>query len=188
MGEATSGSPPGGEAPNRRGWRPPDDASASGLSGSPGPERYELRPPEAPPPPPHQPAAPPTTLPGSVAGLARAVNTTSVQSGGNGVSTTVVTFRLEQYDARAGRTGVVTVRLFGDDALGFVSEGDWVEVVGKSKRGFIQAAKAVNHTSQAQYSRSGQGVVKVVQYIVFSLVVLFILTIFVSILVSIVRS
>src|SRR4051794_6479516 len=157
MGDAARGSPPGGEAPYRRGWQLPDDVAAGEVSGSPasGPQRRDEGP-RAAPPPPDLASAVPSTLPTSVAGLARAVNVTSVQAG-NGTSTTVVTFRLEQYDARAGRTGVVTVRLFGDDALGFVTEGDWVEVAGKAKRGFIKADRAINHTSQAQYSRSGQG-------------------------------
>jgi hypothetical protein len=183
MGEGASGSP-GGDAPNRHGWQLPDD-----TSGVPGPPAYdagrydEQRP--LPPPPQGRPSAMPTTMPGSVAGLARAVNVASVQGGANGVQTTVVTFRLEQYDARAGRTGVVTVRLSGDSAIGFVADGDWVEVIGKTKRGFLTASRAVNHTSQAQYSAAGQGCAKIAAIIAFCLILLFILGIGVTILLSV---
>jgi hypothetical protein len=183
MGEGVGG-PPGGDAPNRHGWQLPDDAA----SRVPGPPAYdaggydEQRPLQ---PPQDRPSAMPTTMPGSVSGLARAVNVASVQGGANGVQSTVVTFRLEQYDARAGRTGVVTVRLAGDSAIGFVADGDWVEVTGKTKRGFLTASRAVNHTSQAQYSAAGQGCAKIAAIVVFSLVVLFILGIGVSILLSV---
>jgi hypothetical protein len=164
MGDAAGGTPAGGEAPDRRGWRPPDDAADAGIPASQvsdarrqneaAPSAWSL-------PPRHDASMMHTTMPGSVAGLARAVTATRVQ-GGNGTETTVVTFRLEQHDPRAGRTSVMTVRLLGDDALGFVSEGDWVEVLGKAKRGFIEATKAVNHTSQAQYSRPTQALAKAV--------------------------
>lgn len=186
MGSATGGSPPGGEVPNRRGWRPPDDATSAGNVGRPenwDVERYDRQPQ---PPPQERAPALPTTMPDSVTGLVRAVNTTSVP-GQNGVQTTIVTFRLEQYDPRAGRTGVMTVRLFGDEAIGFVTDGDWVEVTGKSKRGFLKADQAVNHTSHAQYSRRGQGCARAAFAVVFILAVLFVLAIFVSLLVSVVH-
>jgi hypothetical protein len=67
------------------------------------------------------------------------------------ISQAVVTFRLEQYDPYAGRTGLVTVRLLGNRAIGFVTEGDWIEVQGKAESGFINAETALNHTSGAQF-------------------------------------
>lgn len=180
------GSAPDGDPASRRGWRLPDDVTG----GQSGPPPLERRPPDRPraaPAPLRETAStPPATLPQGVAGLARGVAVTSVQSP-NGTQTTVVTFRLEQHDARAGRTGVVTVRLFGEQALGFAADGDWVEVTGKVKDGFLKAAHAVNHTTQAQYSRSGHGVANVVAIIAFCLVVLFILSIGISILLDVVR-
>jgi hypothetical protein len=170
MGDAAGGSPPGGGSSNRRGWRPPDDLTPDGPSGASAPEPTSgnERRPAPPSPPPVIASSLQTTLPGSVTGQASAVAATSVQSP-NGIQTTVVTFRLEQYDARAGRTGVTTVRLTGEHALGFVTEGDWVEVLGKSKHGFIEASKAVNHTSRAQYSRSGEGCSKAALYVAYAL-------------------
>jgi hypothetical protein len=186
MSEVTNGPSSGGNPPNRRGWRLPEDGAPGGPPGFPGPGRGEQRLRGAPPP--WQAAsAQPSTLPGSVSGLARAVNPTTVQNP-NGTSTTVVTFRLEQYDARAGRTGVLTVRLFEENALGFVNEGDWVEVTGKLKHGFLKADKAVNHTSQAQYSRSAHRAAKIIGAIAFCLVLMFILGIGVSILLSVLHS
>lgn len=186
MSEVTNGPSSGGNASNRRGWRLPDETAAGGAPGYPRPDP-DQRPRGMAAPPPRELAAQPTTLPASVAGLARAVNPTTVQNP-NGTSTTVVTLRLEQYDARAGRTAVMTVRLFGENALGFVTEGDWVEVTGKVKNGFIKADKAVNHTSHARYSRSGGGAVKVVQIIIFCLILSFILGIGVSILLSVLHN
>jgi hypothetical protein len=113
---------------------------------------------------------------GSVAGQASALATTSVQSP-NGVQTTVVTFRLEQYDARAGRTAVTTARMIGDQALGFAAEGDWIEVLGKSKHGIIEVSRAVNLTSQAQYSRPGEGCSKVALYVAYGVFIIVFLAI-----------
>jgi hypothetical protein len=49
----------------------------------------------------------------------------------------------------------VTARLHGDQAIGFVTEGDWVEVEGTLAGGFLEAKAAFNHTSGAQFrSRS----------------------------------
>jgi hypothetical protein len=94
---------------------------------------------------------PRSVLANSVAGQARNVGMGTLQ--GPGGSAAVVTFRLEQYDPNAGRTGLVTVRMVGNQAMGFATEGDWVEVNGKSKSGFLDAKTAVNHTSGAQYRR-----------------------------------
>jgi len=187
MSEVTNGPTSGGNSPNRRGWRLPDDMAPGGAPGFPGPRPGEQRLRGAAPPPRQAASAQPSMLSGSVSGLARAVNPTTVQNP-NGTSTTVVTFRLEQYDARAGRTGVLTVRLFEENALGFVNEGDWVEVAGKLKNGFLKADKAVNHTSHAQYSRSAHRAAKIISVIAFCLVLMFILGIGVSILLSVLQN
>jgi hypothetical protein len=105
-----------------------------------------------------------SVLPNSVAGQARNVSLGSLQ--GPGGSVAVVTFRLEQYDPNAGRTGLVTVRMVGNQAMGFATEGDWVEVNGNFKRGVLDAKAAFNHTSGAQYrGSSGHGRVLVIAVI-----------------------
>lgn len=167
MGDDTSGLPPEGDAPHPHGWQLPDDAASGEVSPSSGQESHHDEKTRGRPP-------PPPTLPRSVTGLASSVN----------VAAADVTFRLEQYDARAGRTGVVTVRLFGDAAIGFVTDGDWVEVTGKNKRGFLKAARAFNHTTQAQYSGRGNGCA----IVVVCLVALLSLVTVVSILLAIVQN
>jgi hypothetical protein len=135
----------------RRGWQPPTGSDSP-------PDRVPPRPGGADPADVvNQGHGPPqdgrfrSVLPNSVAGQARNVAVGSVQ--GPGGSAAVVTFRLEQYDPNAGRTGLVTVRMLGNQAMGFATEGDWVEVNGKSKRGFLDVEAAFNHTSGAQYRR-----------------------------------
>ena len=208
MNEVTNGPSSGGTAPNRRGWRLPDDMApgrAPGFPGSgpgypgsgpgypgsgpgyPGSGPGGQRPRGATPSPWQSAPAQPNLLPKSVAGLARAVNVSTVQNP-NKTATTMVTFRLEQYDARAGRTGVLTVRLFEENALGFVNDGDWVEVTGKIKHGILKADKAVNHTSQAQYSRSKHLAAKIIGGIALFLILAFILGIGVSILLSVLHN
>jgi hypothetical protein len=87
---------------------------------------------------------------GSEIGQARDV---SVQSPKNGIDL-FLGFRLERHDAKSGRLGPVAVRLAGDGALGFASEGDWVEVQGKAKNGLINGNRAFNHTTRIGYKRS----------------------------------
>jgi len=88
-------------------------------------------------------------LAGGIAGEARNIS--------QGTSGAEVTFRLEQHDPSAGRTSMVTVRLWGNGVVGFVSEGYWVEVRGKSKRGFLKAQVAFNRTSGAEFRSPGAG-------------------------------
>jgi hypothetical protein len=95
----------------------------------------------------------------------------------------VVTFRLEQHAPAAGRTSMVTVRLHGSRAIGFVSEGDWVEARGHSRHGFLNAEVALNRTSGAEYrsaSKVGRRVGHVIFYIIFTLIVLTILLFFIA--------
>jgi hypothetical protein len=88
-------------------------------------------------------------LAGGVAGEVRNISQGTVQR--NNVPITVVTFRLERHDPSGGRTSVVTVRLRGSRAIGFASEGDWVEALGQSSQGFINVRRAVNRTSGAEF-------------------------------------
>jgi hypothetical protein len=135
----------------RRGWQPPTGSDSPPGAVPPRPSgsdpadavKQEHRPPQG--------GRFSSVLPNSVAGQARNVGVGTRQ--GPGGSVAVVTFRLEQYDPNAGRTGLVTVRMVGNQAMGFATEGDWVEVNGKSKSGFLDAKTAVNHTSGAQYRR-----------------------------------
>lgn len=164
MGDDTSGLTPEGDAPHPHGWQLPDDAASGEVSTSSGQESHHEEKARG-----RLPPAP--ALPQSVTGLASSVNVAGAD----------VTFRLEQYDARAGRTGVVTVRLFGDAAIGFVKDGDWVEVTGKTKRGFLKAARAYNHTTQTQYSGRGNGCAIVVVCLVALLSLVTVVSIFVAI-------
>jgi hypothetical protein len=148
---------PGDESPEnqgferRRGWEPPSGSDLpSGLdpprsAGSEPADAVSQRPgpPEG--------DRPRSVLANSVAGQARDVAVGSMSISGGSLA--VVTFRLEQYDPHAGRTGLVTARLLGDTAMGFATEGDWVEVNGKHEGGFINVQAAFNHTSGAQFTR-----------------------------------
>jgi hypothetical protein len=150
----------------RRGWQPPTGSDSPPGAVPPRPSgsdpadavKQEHRPPQG--------GRFSSVLPNSVAGQARNVGVGTRQ--GPGGSVAVVTFRLEQYDPNAGRTGLVTVRMVGNQAMGFATEGDWVEVNGKSKSGFLDAKTAVNHTSGAQYrGPSDYARVLVITFVVF---------------------
>jgi hypothetical protein len=120
-------------------------------------------------------------LAGGIAGEARNIAQGTIQ--GSNSSVTVVTFRLEQHDPSAGRTSMVTVRLYGGRAVGFVSEGDWVEAKGQSRQGFLNAEVALNRTSGAEFrskSKVGRRVGHTLFYIAFTLIVLTILLFFVG--------
>jgi hypothetical protein len=75
----------------------------------------------------------------TIKGEARAV-VENFLSRPNGTVTSVVTFRLEQYDAARGRIGITPVRIVGDKALGFVSDGELI------------AKTAVNISTSAIYA------------------------------------
>jgi hypothetical protein len=119
---------------------------------------------------------PPPVLAGGIAGEARNIS--------QGASGAEVAFRLERHDASAGRTSMVTVRLWGNRVAGFVSEGDWVEAKGKSKSGFLNARVAINRTSGAEFRSGNSGCGRVVFIIFFVFCLLFIAGIFISILIS----
>jgi hypothetical protein len=156
---------PGAEPPEnqgfkrRGGWQPP-----TGSDLPPGPVEPHPAGADSQGPGPPEGDRPKSVLDNSVAGQARDVAVGSMS--GPGGTESVVTFRLEQYDPHAGRTGLVTVRMVGNTAMGFATEGDWVEVNGKRKGGFLNVQSAFNHTSGAQFSRRfgclGAGMVIVV--------------------------
>ena len=108
-------------------------------------------------------AGPEARWPGSEIGQARDV---TVQSPKNGIDL-FLGFRLERYDARSGRLGPIAVRLVGDRALGFASEGDWVEVLGKSNNGLIDGVRAFNHTTRTAYRRSRRRILIPIVLVVF---------------------
>jgi hypothetical protein len=149
----------------RRGWEPPTGSDPPRPAGS-DPAKTPGRGPSPP-----EGDRPRSVLGNSVAGQARDV---AVGTMGEGIS--VVTFRLEQYDPHAGRTGLVTVRMVGPTAMGFATEGDWVEVNGKDKGGFINVKSAFNHTSRAQF-RQRYGCVGAGMTVLVLSGILFILTI-----------
>ena len=173
--------PPPGQGPSRpAGWQHPD------VSGRPAPvPRAVGQPARAPDPRAPAPGGglrPPPILPGGVAGEVRNVTQGTIQ-GPNQTTRIVITFRLEQHNPSAGRTGMVTVRMFGSGAIGFVSDGDWVEVQGEPKHGFLNARVAVNRTSGAEFRPSrgrGRKFGLVVGYILFFGFLLFIVFFMVS--------
>jgi hypothetical protein len=173
--------PPGGQAPRRRaGWQLP--GVPAGASGPPQPPRPaggqpdrddRLKRRSAP--------RPSAVLAGGIAGEARNIAQGTIQSSNSSVN--VVTFRLEQHDPSVGRTSMVTVRLYGGRAVGFVSEGDWVEAKGQSRHGFLNAEVALNRTSGAEFrsaSKVGRRIGHGIFYIAFTLIVLTILLFFVA--------
>jgi hypothetical protein len=168
--------PPEGRTPQRRaGWQLPGVSGSSPRapeSGRPAASgRDASRTPET------RGALPPSpVLVGGIAGEARNISQGTASE---------VTFRLERHDASAGRTSMVTVRLWGNGVAGFVSEGDWVEVQGKSKRGFLNAKAAVNRTSGAEFRSTTAGCrrVGVVVFVIFFVISLLIIVgIFISVL------
>ncbi len=169
---ADRGAESGQQPIKRRGWQLPSDPGSPPGSVPPGPggfDRADARHGPGPP----QGVRPRSVLANSVAGQAR--NVALSNSGGHAV----LTFRLEQHDPYAGRTGLVTVRMRGDRAIAFVTEGDWVEVRGRSKRGFLDAKRAFNHTSGAQFRgpSAGWGAAAITVFVIFVLsVVAFIVT------------
>ncbi len=132
------------------------------ITGSPGGDLPPLRPAGwqlpvsgSQPAPPGRVNRPPPVLAGGVAGEVRNLAQGTIHH--NNGSTTVVTFRLEQHNPAAGRTSIVTVRMKGSRAIGFASEGDWVEALGPASQGFINARRAINRTSGAEFQSSSSG-------------------------------
>jgi len=177
--------PPGGQAPQRRtGWQLPG-APGSVPGGAPGPpqrqDRAGGRPAHGDGLKPRSAAPPSAVLAGGIAGEARNIAQGTIQGSNSSVS--VVTFRLEQHDPSAGRTSMVTVRLYGGRAVGFVSEGDWVEAKGQTRQGFLNAEVALNRTSGAEFrskSKVGRRVGHTLFYIAFTLIALTIILFFVA--------
>jgi hypothetical protein len=181
--------PPGGQAPQRRtGWQlpgAPGSVPGGAPGGAPGPpqrqDRAGGRPDHGDRSKPRSAERPSAVLTGGIAGEARNIQLGTIQ--GSNSSIIVLTFRLEQHDPSAGRTSMVTVRMYGGSAVGFVSEGDWVEAKGQSRRGFLNAEVALNRTSGAEFrtkSKVGRRVGHTLFYIAFTLIVLTILLFFVS--------
>jgi hypothetical protein len=173
MAESGRGSSGEGRPRRRRGWQLPAGSNPQheGSANPPEVARQGQGPSEI--------SRPRSVLPHSLAGQARNVALGTMQTSGT-TSQAVVTLRLEQYDPYAGRTGVVTVRLNGDQAIGFVTDGDWVEVQGKAEHGFINAKAAFNHTSGAEFHEA-RGCGRAIAIIGTVLVILFILYIVVSV-------
>lgn len=117
---------------------------------------------------------PQPTLTGSVIGQVATVNETSVQVNQQPVA--VSTLRLESHTAHEGRTAVATVRLQGPEAVGFAEVGDWIEVTGKKKSVFLLGAKAINHTTNATFTKPSH----MLQIIIFTMVVAVMASMFIT--------
>jgi hypothetical protein len=83
---------------------------------------------------------------GGVVGVARNIQLRSQQSGfANFQRTTqILSFRLEQYDRIGNRVRVAPVEMRGQNIIGFITDGDWVEVFGKEKDGLLDADATEN--------------------------------------------
>jgi hypothetical protein len=123
-------------------------------------------------------------LPDGVAGEVRNISQGTQQV--NAETVTVLTFRLERHDPSGGRTSVVTVRLRGSQAIGFATEGDWVEAQGKDSKGFLDVRRAVNRTSGAEYQGGTSRGQKIAQAVIFTLALGFILTIVVILVINLI--
>ena len=118
---------------------------------------------------PRRPAASPrSTAPikpgsqGGIVGVARNIQQRSEQSGYAGGnfgsyqrSVQVLSFRLEQYDRSGNRTQVVSVEMRGHSIMGFISDGDQVEVLGKWSGGLLQARQVYDLTTGATLKVKG---------------------------------
>ncbi|WP_159395713.1 hypothetical protein [Streptomyces sp. 3211] len=99
----------------------------------------------------------PAALPNGAAlaeGLARGVQIRS-ESRGEGISETVLTFRVERYDAAGDRTTLIPVEMRGLTYEGSIHEGDWVRVRGKAKSGTLRATRLENLTTGASVHAKG---------------------------------
>ncbi len=176
---ADRGAESGQQPIKRRGWQLPPAPGSPPGSVPPGPGRFDRADARHGPRPP-QGARPRSVLANSVAGQARNVALGTMED------VSRLTFRLEQHDPYAGRTGLVTVRMRGDQAIGFVTEGDWVEVQGRSKRGFLDAKRAFNHTSGAQFRgpSAGWGAAGITAVVIFVLLILSVMAVIITKIVS----
>jgi hypothetical protein len=86
---------------------------------------------------------------GGVVGVARNIQLRSQQSGFDKFqrTTQILSFRLEQYDRIGNRVRVVPVEMRGQNIIGFITDGDRVEVFGKEKDGLLRA-DAIENLSQ----------------------------------------
>src|SRR5262249_28760703 len=117
---------------------------------------------------------PRSVLANSVAGQARDVAAGSLS--GPGRRGAGGAFPVGPSDPPSRRAGAVAATQVGNTAMGFATEGDWVEVNGKPKGGFLNVQAAFNHTSGAQFRRRygcmGAGmVIMVLSLILFMLMI-----------------
>lgn len=134
-----------GEEPQRRGWRLPGQQPRLDPAQLATPDPSIAHAPTG------RPALsePVPTMRGAVFGQVTSEDQATIQ--GTQKSYPIVTLRLERNDPHAGRSFVASVRLDGEDAVGFADVGDWVEAVGRQTSAFLSAKRCVNHTTGAVF-------------------------------------
>jgi hypothetical protein len=156
------------------------DADEEWGAAAPPPARRERGTDDRPVPPPAAPAPAaegPRRGRGHVRGVARGVQFRSPHEQG-----TVVTFRVERYDAAGNRLAPVAVEYRGHSA-GHLGDGEEVEVLGRWARGVLQARRVVNVSTGSEVG-TRSALVTIVQTVMVVLVLGFIGAIIVSVVLS----
>ncbi len=114
---------------------------------------------------------------GGYVGFARNIQPIRTEQSGYGQGSSgsyqILSFRLEQYDSSGNRTNVVPVDMRGRSIIGYISDGDRVEVLGKWEGGLLQS-KLVHDLSTGATVKVKRGAALVVTLITMGVILLLI--------------